>query len=143
MEKLLNLQKEYLWEPGVRQDYNIVSPINDECVGQLSITRFALEMPFVSNWSYLNKIEIEESKRRQGWGFKTMLEINEMLKEEGRNGVLKNSIQNIKMKNFYDQLGWIHIESIPKKWQFIINQSVSTFLLNKVVNEIVKGNFTK
>jgi len=104
-ENLLKLSKEYEWSPGIKQDYEIISDESKK-VGEISIVRFSVLQPVQTRWLYLSKIEIDKSERNKGWGYKTIQQLNNILNEEGRNGILKNSTRRDEVsKNYYQQLG--------------------------------------
>ena len=142
-ENLLKLSKEYEWSPGIKQDYEIISDESKK-VGEISIVRFSVLQPVQTRWLYLSKIEIDKSERNKGWGYKTIQQLNNILNEEGRNGILKNSTRRDEVsKNYYQQLGWKKIEGITGPWEFKIIKPVSLFTAKNIVENIVKNNFTK
>lgn len=143
IENILKLDKEYLWSPGVKQDYGIINDIG-EVVGMLSITRFTIEKPFETNWMYINNVKIPKlSDRGRGYAYRAMLEVNKLIESEEANGVLKNSILESKKKDFYQKLGWGKHEGISGPWEFFMTKPVSTFYAKNVVENIVRKNFVK
>lgn len=142
-ENLLKLSKEYEWSPGIKQDYEIIG--NEfKKVGEISIVRFSVMQPVETQWLYLSKIEIDKNERKMGWGYKTIQQLNIILEEEERNGILKNRTKrNEVSKNYYQQLGWGKIEGIGNPWEFKIIKPISLFTARNVVENIVKNNFTK
>ena len=137
-EKILSLQREYDWSPGVKQDFWIMESL--ERVGQLSVVRFEVKYPYPTNWLYLAKIEVDMARRHQHIGTESMKAIHQILDEENRNGILKNSIK--KGKCFYQRLGWQKIQGVPKPWEFRLKDNISPHALRRVV-DMVKDNFTK
>ena len=143
VENLLKLSREYEWSPGIKQDYEIIGNENNK-VGEISIIRFSVLQPVKTHWLYLSKIEILKTERGKGWGYKTIQQLNKLLEEEERNGVLKNRTKrNEVSKNYYQQLGWEKIESVGGPWEFKIIKPISLFTARNVVENIVKNNFTK
>ena len=143
IESCLNLNKEYPWYPGIRQDYGIVKE-DGEAIGKLSITRFSVEKPFVTKWIYLNDLKIPDLKNRgQGFAYRAMLKINELIESEGANGVLKNSIIEKNKHDFYQKLGWNKVPGLAGPWEFLMTQPLSNFLVRDVVDNVIKANFVK
>lgn len=143
IESILKLNGETPWFPGIRQDFGVKSDIGG-IVGKLSITRFTTINPFEIKWIYLNRIEItDEINRNSGYGYRAMLELNKQIELEGANGILKNSIRERDKKDFYKKMGWIKSQGVGGRWEFLLTQEVSTFVLRDVVNNIVRRNFVR
>lgn len=72
-----------------------------------------------------------------------MLEVNELIESEKANKILKNSIIEIKKKDFYQKLGWGKYDGISGPWEFFMTQPVSVFTTRNVVENVIRKNFVK